>query len=127
MDVQILDAINSLGDKVNTLSTDVHELNSYLSRLDERIIALDQKVDNRIQGIESQVKYLEQRMQLIVDKQQDFEVKFNRLHDKHENLQKDFDDNESKRNTWFNRFVIPLLLAGTIAVSSSLATISFSG
>lgn len=126
-DIQILDAISALGERVGKLSDDVHELNNYLTRLDERIIALDNKVDNRVQGIETQVKYLEQRMQIIVDKQQDVEVRFNRLVDSHKNLSDDFAKEQDIKRDWINRYLIPLALALTIAAGSSFFTATIVG
>ena len=112
---------------INKLSGEVHELNVYLSRLDERFTALDSKVDNRVHGVEVQVKALESRVQMITDKCQDVEIRLNRLHDSHSELQKDYERDQQQKTGWINRLVIPLVLAGCIATISTLITLSTKG
>ena len=112
---------------INKLSVEVHELNVYLSRLDERFTALDSKVDNRVHGVEVQVKALESRVQMITDKCQDVEIRLNRLHDSHSGLQKDYERDQQQKTGWINRLVIPLVLAGCIAIISTLITLSTKG
>lgn len=117
---QILTAIGKLSDEV-------HQLSAYLGRLDERIVSLDSKVDNRVSGVEVQVKSLESRVQGIVDKCQDIEIRLNRIKDSHAGLQKEYEQEQARKESWMNRYVIPLLLAGTIATLSSMLTITFKG
>lgn len=110
---QILAAIGKLSDEV-------HSLSKYLTRLDERVAALDSKVDTRVSGVEIQVKTLESRVQMLVDKCQDIEIRLNRITDSHKELVKDFEAGEASKRTWFNRFVIPLLLMGAASAIGSL-------
>lgn len=112
---------------INRLSQEVHQVSNYLTRLDERIIALDTKVDNRVNSVEVQVKGLETRVQSLIDKCQDIEIRLNRITDGHKELVKDFAEEQAVKRGWFNRFIIPLILAGTIAIVSSFATISLKG
>ena len=103
---------------INRLSTEVHNVSNYLTRLDERIIALDNKVDNRVSSVEVQVKGLETRVQGLVDKCQDIEIRLNRYTDS-------YDADKAQQRNWVNRFIIPFLLAGAIAVTSSFVTITW--
>ena len=110
---------------INRLSSEVHNVSNYLTRLDERIIALDNKVDNRVNSVEVQVKGLETRVQGLVDKCQDIEIRLNRSTDSLKELQKDYDADKAQQRSWMNKYVIPLLLAGTIAIVSSAATLTW--
>ena len=119
METQILDALNSL-------SKEVHALSTYLTRLDERMVALDQKVDNRVQSVEVRVQGLESRLQVQVDKCQDFEIRLNRTIDRQRDHEKDILEERANKANWFNRYVIPLLLAATVAAMSSFVTFNVS-
>lgn len=110
---------------INKLSVEVRDVTNYLTRLDERIIALDNKVDNRISAVDIHVKALEARVQSLVDKSQKIELDLNKVSMSNKNLKDDFEEEKKTKSNWVNRYFIPLLLAGTIAIISSITTITF--